>query len=206
MKRDMTFNTFINTYLGKATQYDYQDGVKTVQCVDLAKMYCDYCLGINRGYGKQHKLWAWGNARDWYESFNSHEALTAKTIRIKNTSSFVPIRGDIFVWTMNTKEGHIAICDGVGGTKEFYTYDQNWGGKEMKRCRHDYKTALGVIRPKREVKSAVNVRNKPSLSGSKILGELKKGTIVDVYELSSDKKWARIGKDRWISYNYLYEL
>lgn len=135
------FDEFIKAYINKSTDYDKVAGV---QCVDLIKIYLDKCFGIKAG--------AWGNAKDYYEGFNKVSALKNNFTRIANTSDFVPQKGDICVWGANISSkhnfGHIAIATGEGNTKEFYSYDQNWGGKPMKKCKHDYKAFLGVLRPK----------------------------------------------------------
>lgn len=69
---------------------DY-DGVSGVQCVDLIKYYLDEVFGIKPG--------AWGDARNYYESFTSYSALTNNFTRISgNNASFVPKKGDIVVW------------------------------------------------------------------------------------------------------------
>ena len=137
----MNFDEFVKNYLNKSTDYDKVAGV---QCVDLIKVYLDKCLGIKAG--------AWGNAKDYYEGFNNVSALKNNFTRIANTPDFVPQKGDICVWGANISDehnfGHIAIATGEGNTKEFYTYDQNWGGKPMKKCKHSYTAFLGVLRPK----------------------------------------------------------
>ena len=137
----MNFDEFVKTYLGKSTDYDKAAGV---QCVDVIKIYLDKCFGIKAG--------KWGNAKDYYEGFNNVSVLRNNFTRIANTPDFVPQKGDICVWGANLSNehnfGHIAVATGEGNTKEFYTYDQNWGGKPMKKCKHNYKAFLGVLRPK----------------------------------------------------------
>ena len=46
----MTFDSFVERYIGKAVDYD---GVAGVQCVDLVKLYLYKVFGIRAG--------AWGN-------------------------------------------------------------------------------------------------------------------------------------------------
>ena len=116
----MTFDQFISKHLGKAMDYD---GVSGVQCVDLIKYYLDEVFGIKPG--------AWGDARNYYESFTSYSALTNNFTRISgNNASFVPKKGDIVVWGANVSSnhncGHIAIGIGGGTHNSFSTYDQNW--------------------------------------------------------------------------------
>ena len=75
--------------------------------------------------------------------------------KIVNTPSFVPKKGDIVVWNGNIGSGgygHIAIATGEGDTSHFYTYDQNWHGKPMKKVKHSYSCVYGVLRPKDQSK------------------------------------------------------
>lgn len=134
----MYYNEFINTYNGKAIDYD---GVSGVQCVDLAKLYMNKVFGLTPG--------AWGNAKDYYLNFNKIAQLKANFTRIANSSSFVPQKGDVVVWDASTGGGygHIAIATGEGNTSQFYSYDQNWNGKAMHKVLHNYKGFLGVLRP-----------------------------------------------------------
>ena len=137
----MNFDEFVKNYLNKSTDYDKVAGV---QCVDLIKVYLDKCFGIKAG--------KWGNAKDYYEGFNNVSALKTNFTKIANTLDFIPQKGDICVWGANISGehnfGHIAIATGEGNVKEFYTYDQNWGGKPMRKVQHSYKAFLGVLRPK----------------------------------------------------------
>lgn len=141
----MKFDEFVKKFLGKKTDYDKACGV---QCVDLAKQYLYSVFGIKAG--------SWGNAKEYWLDFNSHSALTRKFIKIKNTPDFVPKKGDIVVWNgdISSKNdcGHIAIATGEGNTSYFYSYDQNWGSKEMKKVKHSYKAVYGVLRPKDQSK------------------------------------------------------
>lgn len=141
----MNFDEFVKKYNGKATDYDGGCGV---QCVDLAKLYMDKVLGI--------KIGAIGNAEAYWNRYNELSILNKNFDRIANTPNFIPQKGDIVVWGLkHGKYGHIAIADGVGTTSYFYSYDQNWHGKAMKRVKHTYKDGFeGVLRSKRE--TAVN--------------------------------------------------
>lgn len=147
----MTFDQFISKHLGKAMDYD---GVSGVQCVDLIKYYLDEVFGIKPG--------AWGDARNYYESFTSYSALTNNFTRISgNNASFVPKKGDIVVWGANVSSnhncGHIAIGIGGGTHNSFSTYDQNWNQKAMAKTTHSHTHSngcplLGVLRPKDQSK------------------------------------------------------
>ena len=199
----LSYDQFVKKYLGKATEWDTTDGVSTVQCVDLAKLYLYNCFGIKA------KPWTWGNAVDYYTSFNNKswggytKMHDANFVRIANTPSFVPMKGDIVIWT--GKYGHIAIATGEGNTSKFYSYDQNWNGKAMKKVCHTYTDFLGVLRPPRKVKAALNVR-KGAGTNYEVVDEIKKGTLVTIYEYDKTKKWGRIGTNKWVSLNYVKEL
>lgn len=139
----MNYNEFIKTYKGKSFDYD---GVSGVQCVDLVKQYLNKVFGIKPG--------SWGNAKDYYEDYNSNKTLKANFTRIANTPEFVPKKGDIVVWGtgLGNKYGHIAIATGEGTTSYFYSYDLNWNGKTVKKVKHTYKGFLGVLRAKDQEK------------------------------------------------------
>lgn len=141
----MTFDEFVKAYNGKATDYD---GAYGAQCVDLIKLYLDKVFGIKAG--------SWGNAKYYWLNFDKHSELVKSFTKIKNTASFIPQKGDIMVWDGNkgSGAGHVAICTGEGTTSYFYSYDQNWNGKTMKRIKHDYKDVYGVLRPKDQSKVA----------------------------------------------------
>ncbi|MBQ4630630.1 MAG: CHAP domain-containing protein [Clostridia bacterium] len=157
----MTFDAFVKTYLGKAVDFDKAAGK---QCVDLIKLYLKDCFNINAG--------AWGNAHAYYDYYSARPALKANFIRIKNSRKFVPMKGDICVWSKKmNKYGHVAIATGKGDTNTFESLDMNWGGKEAKYVTHDYDYFLGVLRPIHrkgidgktiyKVTKAVNVRKCP---------------------------------------------
>lgn len=134
----MNYDELIKEYNGKSFDYD---GVSGVQCVDLIKMYLDKVFGIAAGH--------WGNAKDYYENYNNLSVIKANFTRIANTPEFVPQKGDIAVWGagLGNTYGHISIATGEGDTKQFYSYDLNWGGKTVKKVLHNYTGFLGVLRP-----------------------------------------------------------
>ncbi len=197
----MTYNSFINAYKGKSVDFDGVPKKDPVQCVDLVKYYLRDVFSITAG--------AWGNARDYYECFNSkswggYRVMNSAFTRIENTPDFIPMKGDIAVWGSGLSQyGHIAICDGIGTTSYFYSYDQNWNGKACKRVKHSYKGFLGVLRPKRKVTSAVNIRTGPGTTYL-IKGEKKKNEKVTLYEIKGN--FGRIGKNQWVHLNYLSDI
>lgn len=198
----MALNKWVSKVLGKYVKYNKT--TKGYQCVDLAKSYLVDVFNFYTRYPQLKTSWAWGDARDWYESYIHHKELTANFNRIANTSSFVPIEGDICVFTEHNEEGHICVAyNNKSTTSKMYTIDQNYPkGSKVRYCTHRYVSEgfLGVLRPLRTIKADVNIRQKPSMSG-KIIGEYKKGTKIAVIELDSSKKWAKT-KDGWVSYNY----
>ena len=164
---------------------------------------------IDNKYPYLEANWAWGEARDWYEYYSSHKELVANFKGMANTPTFVPIEGDLCVWTEGNRYGHITIAYNNKSTvKKIYSLDQNYPkGSKVKYCTHTYTSEgfLGVIRPYRYVKDDVNIREKPSMSG-KILGEKKTGDRVFIFELDSTGKWARIGTNEWCSYKFIREV
>lgn len=223
----MTFDAFVNKYIGRAVDYDGSCGK---QCVDLIKLYLKHCFGILAG--------AWGNAHAYYDYFNIRPELKVNFVRIKNSKKFVPMKGDICVWSKNmNKFGHIAIATGTGNTDSFKSLDMNWGKEEARYVTHDYDYFLGVLRPiHREgidgaklyrVKKAVNVRDGAGTGCNRILynmftayeqeqvlanggkasdNDFPKGMLVMVYETKGS--WCKISdtKDRWVHKNYLEEV
>lgn len=139
----MTYSEFVTAYNGKATDYD---GVYGAQCVDLIKLYLDKVFGIKAG--------SWGNAKYYWLDYPKHAELVKAFDRITNTASFVPKKGDIMVFdgSVGDGAGHMSICTGEGTTSYFYSYDQNWNGKEMHLVKHDYKNVYGVLRAKDQSK------------------------------------------------------
>lgn len=137
----MTFDEFVKRFNGKATDFDGGSGV---QCVDLAKMYFYYVLGL--------KPKAIGNAEAYWNRYNELSYLKDNFIRIANTPSFIPQKGDVVVWDKrHGKYGHIAIANGEGTTSYFYSYDQNWLIKKMHLVKHNYKSGFaGVLRPRNQ--------------------------------------------------------
>lgn len=133
----MNYNEFIEKYVGKSFDYD---GVAGVQCVDLIKMYLDKVFNIKAG--------SWGNAKNYYLNFEKLP-ISKYFRKIKNTDSFIPVKGDICVWGSGISVyGHVAIATGEGDTRYFYSYDLNWGSKNVKKVLHSYRGFLGVLRYK----------------------------------------------------------
>ena len=139
----MNYNEFIKEYDGKSIDYD---GGYGAQCVDLIKLYLDKVFDI--------KIGAIGNAHVYYDNYDKVALLKNNFDRIENTPEFIPQKGDIVVWNKNTGNGcgHVAIATGEGTTTYFYSYDQNWGGKTIRRIYHNYTNVSGVLRAKDQSK------------------------------------------------------
>ena len=151
----MTFSEFVKEYNGKSFDYD---GVAGVQCVDLIKMYLDKVFNIKAG--------SCGNAKDYYLNFEKLP-ISKYFRKIKNTDSFIPVKGDICVWGSGISVyGHIAIATGEGDTRYFYSYDLNWGSKNVKKVLHSYRGFLGVLRPNDQTKIGGNEEMKTYQNGS----------------------------------------
>lgn len=148
----MTYDEFIKKHNGVAVNYD---GAAGKQCVDLATAY------FNEVFGSGIKNF-WYDAHHFWDLFDKNTWLKANFTKVKNTPSFVPKKGDVAIWsgTLNGGWGHIAICTGEGNTKYFYSYDQNWLGRNdpCTRTYHNYNHVLGVLRPKNQ-----SVINPPTL-------------------------------------------
>lgn len=70
----MTYDQFYTSCKGKLIDYDRVAGA---QCVDLAKVYLNSCFGINPG--------AWGNAVDYFTSFEKENRLLKSLKKSKTT-------------------------------------------------------------------------------------------------------------------------
>ena len=137
----MTFNEWVNKYIGRAVDYDGSSGA---QCVDLAKCYLKEVHDVPQfSIGGSAKFY-------WEKDFSQLSGF----MKIKNTPDFVPVKGDVAVWNSSkgNGHGHVAVCTGEGDTKSFYSYDMNWNGKAMKKVKHNYKGFYGVLRPKNRLK------------------------------------------------------
>lgn len=147
-----SYEDFIKSVIGSSFDEDHVAGV---QCVDLIKRYLKEVFDLNVPNG-------FGNAIEYYKEYNNKKLLNTNFERIENTPSFIPKKGDIMVWNEKRGKGagHVAICTGIGDTKNFYSYDLNWNGsKKVKEVKHDYKNVLGVLRyKKKEEKKTVNYK------------------------------------------------
>lgn len=171
----MTYDAFVKKYLGKATDID---GTSGVQCVDLAKMFILYVLGV--------KPQSIGNAHAYYDNFDN-TYLKNHFTKIKYTKGLKPQKGDLVVWGRKyngtSEYGHIALATGEATDTTVTTYDQNWGGKEMKKVVHSCTGIAGYLRPKDQsnLKS-----NKPSVKIDQVV------TMITQAYCYKDKEATRI--------------
>lgn len=173
---DRIFAQYNNQYAGPV--YDGRH-----QCVGWAAVY-SAAIG-NTGYLPTPKT---NGARDIYEVFSP--PLADQYLRIANSPSFVPRKGDIVVWTgmPNNPYGHIAVANGVGDTNTFQSYDQNWtGGERVHIVTHNYNYVLGVLRPK----NLTNAQGVPAM----------KATKQDIDSMFR-RYLGRKGGDEWVGADY----
>lgn len=188
----MTFDEYFKKYNGVGIDYD---GQYSFQCFDLANHYCVNVLGGKAFIG----MYAW----EIYQSFNNQPSKNLFT-RIANTPEFVPQKGDIIVWaqSLNGKAGHVAICDGVGDTTYFYSYEQNWDGMchPTERVRHNYNHVLGVLRPKDQTqitgKKATSVTKTTSTQTTTTATKSNKAKLViDISTWQPKVDYAKLAKE-----------
>jgi hypothetical protein len=102
------------------------------QCVDLANAYISEVLGLPIVLGT--------NAVDFPK-----KCLSPNYEYILNTTTAVPIQGDIIIWSSPDGIGHIGICDSATSLK-FVSFDQNWPvGSVCKLVNHTYTGTYKVI-------------------------------------------------------------
>lgn len=132
------FDKFLSDNNGK--YIERVDSNALNQCFDLAIYWCEY-LGFPKTifsglYGAHEIYDKWSNP-----SFE----------KIPNSPTFVPIKGDICVWSgsLNGGIGHVAVATGKGDTTYFESSDQNWVvGNPVTLVKHSYNYFLGVQRLK----------------------------------------------------------
>ena len=96
----MNFDTFVSTFLGKATDYDRAYGV---QCVDLILLYIEKCItGKSAGFK--------GNAKEWWTN--------------RNTSNWLKSNFDFITPTYKkdneVQKGDIGVKTSGGGGNLYY--------------------------------------------------------------------------------------
>lgn len=152
----MSYQTFKNKWLGKATDYD---GVYGYQCVDLIKRYLAEEFGLKPG--------AWGDAVDYWNKTNS--GVLTKFNKVNGSDAK---QGDIVVLKglNGNPYGHIGIATGGINGKQVEILEQNGssgngkgqGGDKIRTRYVDRSRVAGLLRPKSSAPS-----NMPAV-GSKI--------------------------------------
>ncbi len=184
-----TFESWVNKYLGKRTDYD---GVYGVQCVDLIDCYIEKCLGLKKGF--------WGNAKDWWTDRNNSSWLKKNfdfvTPKYKNGELK---KGDIGIRTSGSC-GHIFVVAGSASNGKFKYYDQNatGNGDKMTLREKAFTSSYinGILRPKdrtnlKEVTKVAKYGNAAMLSAQTTyadsdltvkIGSVSKGERVKQYD------------------------
>jgi hypothetical protein len=138
----MKYSTWVKTYKGKRINYD---GVSGVQCVDLAKHYCDKVLGLG-------SIGSHGNAKEWWNNRNTDTWIknnfTAITCTYANGECKV---GDIGIRATGVY-GHIFIIASTSSKGKFTYYDENGDGNgagmTLRSKAYSSNYITGILRPK----------------------------------------------------------
>lgn len=105
--------------------------------------------------------------------------------------------------------GHISICTGEGDTNYFYSYDQNWTGRNegFTKVKHDYSDIAGFLEP--IDRSNIDIANVSGFKVTNVLSNAVKltwnkvtnadGYIVYRYDTKA-KKYKRIAKGKNLTY------
>ena len=119
------------------------DGKFGYQCVDLLRVYLRDVLGTS-----PYALAPVTYAKELYKKFNP----TTPFIRITNTPTGIPRKGDIIVWDfypfVTGWAGHVGIFV-EGNVNTFISFDQNYPtGRPCQMVKHSYRGVLGWLRKK----------------------------------------------------------
>lgn len=138
----MTFDDFIQKYLGKKVDWD---GAYGGQCVDLFRQYLHDVLAQPQPRGVQ-------GAADFWTNYESDSNLHTYFDKVPNTPTGVPKKGDIVLWNKNEGGGfgHVSIFI-EGNTMNFTTLDQNWPTLDkVTKTDHIYRNVLGWFTLKKD--------------------------------------------------------
>ena len=136
----ITFDEFINKWKGRYLDFDGRYGY---QCVDLMRQYIKEVLQVN-----PYEIKPAGTAKQIYRNFTS----SPHFIKIPNTPTGVPKKGDIIFWGtypfVTGFAGHVALFV-EGNVMSFISFDQNWPtGTSCHLQKHSYRGVMGWISPK----------------------------------------------------------
>lgn len=136
----MTVQDFVNTYTGKAVDFD---GAFGAQCVDLIQFYNRDVVGGAR---------LTGNAKDIFGQDSANYAW------IKNTVSGIPPVGSLVVYGSEVGGGYGDVCISLGGnTSTFTGFGQNYPyGSVSHSVARNYTGMIGWGVPKNNVNASVS--------------------------------------------------
>lgn len=139
----LSFNKWVNKYLGKKIDWD---GVYGVQCVDLIDAFIAECLGLKKGF--------WGNAKNWWLKRNSSQWLKNNFKFITPTYKNGELQpGDIGIRTSGAY-GHIFIVKESTANGKIKYYDQNYegtgAGMTLREKPYTSTYINGILRPKNQ--------------------------------------------------------
>jgi len=135
----MTLDQFIKDYLGKTIGYPTNSDFNG-ECLSLAKQYIKECFGFNpppSGTNSAYGYWS-----------NFPSPLGQYFVKVSNTPTGVPKRGDLVIWNTNAGNGYGHIAIFLEGTaSSFKSLDQNWNGRETHVQGHYYTNVVGWLTP-----------------------------------------------------------
>lgn len=142
----MTIYDFIKKYDGKTI--GFPAGSYVGECLSLVKVW------IQEKYGFYPPASGCNGARCYWSVFP--QPLDKYFDKIPNTPDFIPENEDIMIWTGDAGggAGHISLvirdADHPADKNYFWSFDQNWGGRQAHLVKHNYQNVFGVLRPKKE--------------------------------------------------------
>ena len=141
---------------------------------------------VNKTLGK--------NCDDLIGSFLKSTALSENDF----TKMFcTPIEGDILVFV----DKKCIAYNNLSNDNKIYSLECVDG--KVKYCTNRYKGLKYLLRAKRCMRESTDIYSKPSMSAH-ISG--KTNDEILILELDYSKKWARIGKNEWVSYSQIKKL
>lgn len=184
--KHLTFNEWVNKYLGKKTDYD---GAYGVQCVDLIDCYIDQVLNIKKGF--------WGNAKEWWTNRNKSQWLKDNFQFITPDYNNPNLKvGDIGIRTSGTY-GHIFVVKENAKNGKFKYYDQNATGNgdkmTLREKPYNFENITGILRPRNQKALGIEVVRYDKGSNYKLTAYINvwnkpttKSTRKRVYQLTAD--------------------
>ncbi len=137
----MSLKGFREKYEGE--KIGFPPGSYVGQCLSLVKQYLR----------EEYKIYPppSGVGSAWGYWINFPTPLPSVLKKVPYKKGLVPKRGWIPVWNKNTGggHGHIAIVL-EASSDHFYSFDQNWFGKQAHRQKHNYSNIYGYLVPKGE--------------------------------------------------------